>query len=619
MSDRQQQPRSPLKAAAPHLQSPSFSPPVTTTKKKPMLKQPPESTTHNEIDNIVKLAYKQVKREREVIRKKLVTSVLKHSRDGVIHTILSRQRKSDTDNGIDITSAASSATNGKKRKHCNSSAMFDKSKSPGGSSPGGRKKKKRSSSSDMSITNGKNDELHNQSLSTQYKTKKPLVFPRLPSNNCPQSIHQHITFCQPYDNDQSATTKEDTKSQQPPPPVNLSTKQCKISIKSKNKLKPSDLQYDTTKSGTTSTTTSYNPLNITGSHPPLPKSSSLILLNSSFAVDDTPSLQYVPYFEDGDNEDIYSDLFDTKERERLYEFGPKYCEKETFESVDSVLTLLAKEEEGKEGEGSRRLLMDLDLYNAVVAKSNKEAVIVVDSDDDADDSDTTTEKKENGKTTDGKKKKTAPKKKIKQSDIEKLTRIHLVLSELASIDLNRVHERHAVCFFKTPDKPVSGQRYSDKSSCYEEDEAKVDNNAKKNEVPSAASSSSDTNSDSKEAAVPPYESIMDSYRDLLCRRCFTYDCNIHGNLPKANLRLLGELAVQKELDGHWKEVSMNFVLSCYDDTSLVYKSISNLSCALYPYSTVGQGYQFRQDHEKQWQVKRGYEDCRAYTCSTIDM
>jgi len=512
-----------------------------------MLKQPPESTTHNEIDNRVKLAYKQIKREREVIRKKLVSKVLKQSRDDVIQEILSRQRKSDITGG---SIAATSSTNGKKRKHCNGNT--DKSKPPGGSSSSGvRKKKKRSSSSDMPTNGIDSDELYNQSFTTQYKKKQPtLVFPRLPSNNCPQSVHQQITFCPPC---QSTTTKEDTKSQ--PLPFNLSTKQCKVSIKSKNKLKPSDLLYDTTKSGTTSTTTSYNPLNITGSHPPLPKSSSLILLNSSFAVDDTPSLQHVPYFEDGDNEDIYSDLFDTKERERLYEFGPKYCEKETFESVDSVLKLLAKEneEEGtkEESKGNRRLLMDLDLYNVVVAKSNKEAVIVIDDDDDGE-----AEKKENGtKATDGKKK-TTSKTKIKQSDIEKLTRIHLVLSELTNIDLNRVHERHAVCFFKKPDKPVSGQRYSDKSSCYEEEEkvesAKVDNNEKKNEA-----SSSDTNSDPKEAAVPPYESIMDSYRDLLCRRCFTYDCNIHGNLPKANLRLLGELAVQKELDGHWKEVSIH--------------------------------------------------------------
>jgi len=553
MSDRQQQPRSPLKTAAPHLQSPSFSPPVTTTKKKPMLlKQPPESTTHNEIDNIVKLAYKQIKREREVIRKKLVSTVLKQSRDDVIiNEILSRQRKSDITGGS-IAVISSTTTNGKKRKDCNGSTN-GKSKSPGGSSSsGGRKKKKRSSSSDMP-TNGIS-ELHNQSFTTQYKKKQPtLVFPRLPSNNCPQ--HQQITFCPPC---QSTTSKEDNKSQTPPP-VNLSTKQYKLVIKSKNKLKPSDLLYDTTKSGTISTTTSYNPLNITGSHSPLPKSSSLILLNSSFAVDDTPSLQYVPYFEDGDNEDIYSDLFDTKERERLYEFGPKYCEKETFESVDSVLKLLAKEENEEEGtkeesKGNRRLLMDLDLYNLVVGKSNKDAVVVVADDGEGDYSDTNTEKKENGtKATDGKKK-TAPKKKIKQSDIEKLERIHLVLAELANIDLNRVHERHAVCFFKKPDKVVSGQRYSDKSSCYEEekDEDKVDNNEKKSEA-----SSSDTNSDSKEAAVPPYESIMDSYRDLLCRRCFTYDCNIHGNLPKAKLRLLGELAVQKELDGHWKEVSIN--------------------------------------------------------------
>lgn len=43
-----------------------------------------------------------------------------------------------------------------------------------------------------------------------------------------------------------------------------------------------------------------------------------------------------------------------------------------------------------------------------------------------------------------------------------------------------------------------------------------------------------------------YEKIIDSYRDLFCRRCFTYDCNIHGNIPKAHIDLQAELQIHKE-------------------------------------------------------------------------
>ena len=59
---------------------------------------------------------------------------------------------------------------------------------------------------------------------------------------------------------------------------------------------------------------------------------------------------------------------------------------------------------------------------------------------------------------------------------------------------------------------------------------------------------------SESSDTATYDSAIDSYRELFCRRCFTYDCNIHGNLPKPNLDLLGELATQKEKDGKWKEI-----------------------------------------------------------------
>jgi hypothetical protein len=57
----------------------------------------------------------------------------------------------------------------------------------------------------------------------------------------------------------------------------------------------------------------------------------------------------------------------------------------------------------------------------------------------------------------------------------------------------------------------------------------------------------------KPKEITSYLVAIDTYRTLLCRRCFTYDCNSHGNLSKPNLDLQGELAVRKELEGFWDE------------------------------------------------------------------
>ncbi|KAL3800053.1 hypothetical protein ACHAW5_003701 [Stephanodiscus triporus] len=234
---------------------------------------------------------------------------------------------------------------------------------------------------------------------------------------------------------------------------------------------------------TTTTTTHRRTLPIEGSHPPRPKSSSLVFLRSILAVEDEPSLAYVPYFGDGDNEDIYSELFDTTERERLYEFGPKYAEEETLGTIDDVLRSMARREPRSFG------------------------------------------------------------------DPIALDRIHHVLSELADVDLVRVRQRHSLCFAKVE---MNGETSDDAKASTDEDRPRNGNSGGSGLASSPCCGGRSKNSDAPVAV--PYESIMDSYRNLFCRRCFTYDCNVHGNLPKANIDLLGELAVQKELDGHWKEL-----------------------------------------------------------------
>ena len=53
-----------------------------------------------------------------------------------------------------------------------------------------------------------------------------------------------------------------------------------------------------------------------------------------------------------------------------------------------------------------------------------------------------------------------------------------------------------------------------------------------------------------------YLGAIDSYRECFCRRCFTYDCNMHGCQSKPNIQMQDELALEKERMGYWKGVSV---------------------------------------------------------------
>jgi len=57
--------------------------------------------------------------------------------------------------------------------------------------------------------------------------------------------------------------------------------------------------------------------------------------------------------------------------------------------------------------------------------------------------------------------------------------------------------------------------------------------------------------DVDESLDTKFQTAMDSFRSLWCRRCYTYDCNLHGLRDKQNPMIQLKQAVRKEAGGFW--------------------------------------------------------------------
>eukprot|EP00956_Cyclotella_meneghiniana_P018955 scaffold32031_cov63-Cyclotella_meneghiniana.AAC.1 len=264
-------------------------------------------------------------------------------------------------------------------------------------------------------------------------------------------------------------------------PCNLSNKrQHSVTIKAHN---PNALSVSST----------HEPLLLEGVHLPWPTSTSVIHLKSFFSAKDERNLAHVPYFGEENEESFDWDLFDIEERMKLYEYGPPYCEQETIETIDQVLKLL----EEREPRWFKSCKFEM------ISEGDEKSKMC--------------------------------------SSVQTIEQVHVVLAELSNISVERVQERHAICFGHSNNetKPESKKKQHQNES---PNSPLRTQNKKRTEHPTC------------------YQEAVDSYRDLFCRICFTYDCQIHGNLPKPNMKLLGELAISKDHEGHWKEARHIFEL-----------------------------------------------------------
>jgi len=62
---------------------------------------------------------------------------------------------------------------------------------------------------------------------------------------------------------------------------------------------------------------------------------------------------------------------------------------------------------------------------------------------------------------------------------------------------------------------------------------------------------------------------MDSYRSLWCRRCYTYDCNLHGIRDKQSPNTQLAIALRKEASGFWAKSDVDGDCTSADATKLV--------------------------------------------------
>ena len=343
--------------------------------------------------------------------------------------------------------------------------------------------------------------------------------------------------------------------------------------------------HQSTTATTTTTTTTVATNTPSSSHP---ASTATIFLQKHYAVDDQKELTFLPYFGDGhitdENIDDIKDLFDLQKREDMWEYGPDYYQDEMNAFVTQVFTILLDDTCTPVG----KILKHYRRRSSSSSSSGSNA----------------------------------------KGDLI-LSNLFELIAQIKDFKVSQVQEiykNYMTTISSSSSRNSNSRRNINKNKNkknYDNSDA-LSNQASKNEQNNKGKRDDDNNNNNGEKQQQNgnkivknsnvmndkgkhtihYEDAMDSFRALFCRQCFVYDCNIHGNLPPANLTLQTNLAIEKELKHgdngdkeimidsndmedishgrYWYPTMMQSCIPCKEDsrntnTTPIKKSISALS------------------------------------------
>lgn len=314
------------------------------------------------------------------------------------------------------------------------------------------------------------------------------AFPRLPStNSTDKEVGAGLQYL-PFCNPSSPSAPSDRK----PPILASSSYGSSDQIEQPSKRSHEVVLEAITKSGASykRKNVCHRPIFLEGCQKAPPKSNASTFLKTHILVEDSTDLMYVPYFDDDQKDDFISELYDLKQRERMLEG----LESKNELIDETIILLMGKVEDNVRPSSRTKISPDntnrYAIMNSVVSQIIEHLANIVD---------------------------------VSEERVQE--RYDLYMNKKANDD---EQEREKETLSKLVD--ANTQALAPKSlDLIPEEDLKGD----------------------KPDEEDTYAKEMDSYKSLFCRKCFSYDCNLHGNLEQANNKLQMRLALEKEAEGGW--------------------------------------------------------------------